>query len=143
MQVYLAASDRRSLIGGSNPSPRHLLFLTPAKTPGNGPPWDVNKLKTKGLFILIIVQEPLKKWYNIIEGEEILPPKILGDYMKVGNLVRLRMWDGDVANEEPSIDTTGIVTDICEDETECRVLFESEQEVEVCTEDLEVINESR
>ena len=63
--------------------------------------------------------------------------------MKVGNLVRLRMWDGEFVNEEPSIDITGIVTDICEDETECRVLFESEQEVEVCTEDLEVINESR
>ena len=62
--------------------PTPSLFLTPAKTPGNGPPWDVNKLKTKGLFILIIVQEPLKKWYNIIEGEEILPPKILGDYMR-------------------------------------------------------------
>lgn len=88
------------------------------------------------------MQEPLKKWYNIIEGGEILPPKILGDYMKVGNLVRLRMWDGDCANEEPSIDVTGIVTDICEDETECRVLFEGGH-FEVCTEDLEVINESR
>ncbi len=63
--------------------------------------------------------------------------------MKVGNLVRLRMWDGDSANEEPSIDVTGIVTDICGDETECRVLFENEQEWEVCTEDLEVISESR
>jgi len=24
------------------------LFLMPAKTPGNGPPWDVNKSKTTG-----------------------------------------------------------------------------------------------
>ena len=48
------------------------------------------------------MQEPSKKWYNIIEGGEILPPKILGDYMtrirrfkgdpKTGDIVRIKTW---------------------------------------------------
>ena len=81
--------------------------------------------------------------YNIIEGEEILPPKILGDYMQIGNLVRLRMWEGDCANEEPSIDVSGLVTDVSECENECRVLFENGEYFDVSAEDLEVLNESR